>query len=268
MSTRSSSRILRVARGSQLYGSDYGGTTLGPFKTVFTLTKVEKRETRPDVPYFMWWKYWGTSLVNKAFKEQIWGIKPNHLAVIETAYAGKRKGVRLIEQGREALKMVWNSARFPDIVEVPQHLAFRTVAPRPDDYGENEVEMDAVSLKLSEADVPVFPFDPEGGDVFDPQSEERNRQGPGGNRVRARGLAVHAELRGRGQVLGVKARVPPFAVSASHGARAAFPCSHSRRLTSGGTSGSATALPAMARAAAIPVVTAPSRHTRSIFERQ
>jgi hypothetical protein len=151
----------------QLYGSDYGGTTLGPFKTVFTLTQV-KRETGPDVPYFMWWKYWGTSLVNKAFKEQIWGIKPNHLAVIDTAYQGKWKGVRLIEGGQQALKMVWNSSRFTDLVEIPQHLAFRTVAPRPHDDGENEVEMDAISLKLSHSDTPFFPFDSQAGDVFDP----------------------------------------------------------------------------------------------------
>ncbi len=156
----------------QLYGSDYGGTTLGPFKTVFTLTQV-KRKAGPEVPYFMWWKYWGTSLVNKAFKEQIWGIKPNHLAVIDTAYAGKRKGVRLIEQGGEALRMVWNSARFPDIVDVPQHLAFRTVAPRLHGDGENEVEMDAISLKLSESNFAFFPFDAASGDQLttNPRSE-------------------------------------------------------------------------------------------------
>jgi len=156
----------------QLYGSDYGGTTLGPFKTVFTLTQV-KRLAGPDVPYFMWWKYWGTSLVNKAFKEQIWGINPNHMAVIDTAYAGKRKGVRLMERGKEALRMVWNSARFPDIVEVPQHLAFRTVAPRPNDNGENEVEMDAVALKLSNSKVAFFPFDTAQEDELktDPKSE-------------------------------------------------------------------------------------------------
>ncbi len=147
----------------QLYGSDYGGTTLGPFKTVFTLTQV-KRAKGPDVPYFMWWKYWGTSLVNKAFKEQIWGIRPNHMAVIDTAYAGKRKGVRLMERGKEALRMVWNSARFLDVVEAPQHSVFRTVAPRPNDDGENEVEMDAVVLKPSDSNVAFFPFDKGKGD--------------------------------------------------------------------------------------------------------
>jgi len=150
----------------QLYGSDYGGTTLGPFKTVFTLTQVKRLPEGPDVPYFMWWKYWGTYLVNKAFKEQIWGIHPNHMAVIDTAYAGKCKGVRLIERGKEALRMVWNSARFQDIVEVPQHLVFRTVAPRANDDGENEVEMDAVSLKLSSSPGVFFPFDEGQGDAL------------------------------------------------------------------------------------------------------
>jgi len=152
----------------QLYGSDYGGTTLGPFKTVFTLTQVKRQDGPPDLAYFMWWKYWGTSLVNKAFKEQIWGIRPNHLAVIDTAYAGKRKGVRLIEQGKEALRMVWNSSRFQDIVEVPQHLVFRTVARRDHDDGENEVEMDAISLKLSDSNDSLFPFDAQNGDEFKP----------------------------------------------------------------------------------------------------
>jgi hypothetical protein len=144
----------------QLYGSDYTGTTLGPFKAVFTLTQVKPLPGAPEkVFYFMWWKYYGTSLVNKAFKEQVWGIAPNRLAVIDTAYAGKRKGVRLLEEGKPALTMVWNSARFADVAEVPQHLAFRTVARRATDDGENDVEMNAVALKPGDSEVPHFPFD-------------------------------------------------------------------------------------------------------------
>jgi hypothetical protein len=153
----------------QLYGSDYGGTTLGPFKTVFTLTQVKPlEEGAKDVGYFMWWKYWGTSLVNKAFKEQHWGINPNHLAVVDTAYGGRLKAVRLIERGNEALRLVWNSARFHNIVEIPQHLVFRTVARRPAGNGENEIEMDAISLKRSNATDTLFPFDSQQGDEFKP----------------------------------------------------------------------------------------------------
>lgn len=153
----------------QLYGSDYTGTTLGPFKAVFTLTLVKPLgDGAPEIPRFMWWRYYGTSLLNKEFKEKVWGIVPNHLAVIETAYFGKRKGVRLLENGRSALTMVWNSARFPYVVEVPQHLVFKTVAPRSTDNGENDVEMDAVALKLGDSESTFFPFDSH-DDTFNPE---------------------------------------------------------------------------------------------------
>jgi hypothetical protein len=147
----------------QLYGSDYTATTLGPFKAVFTLAAVHPLEdsTSPSIPRFMWWRYYGTSLVNKEFKEKVWGIVPNRLAMVETAYSGKRKGVRLLEDGRAALTMVWNSARFPHIVEVPQHLAFKTVAPRHVDDGENDIEMDALALQRGDSNIPGFAFDPQ-----------------------------------------------------------------------------------------------------------
>jgi hypothetical protein len=146
----------------QLYGSDYGGTTLGPFKVVFTLTVVEPLASAkdPGVLRAMWWKYWGNSLVNKAFKEQVWGIAPNHLAVIDTAYTGKTKAVRLVEQGREALRLVWNAARFPDLVQAPSHSDFKTVARRPGSDGENQVVMDAEMCKLASRPDTFIPYDP------------------------------------------------------------------------------------------------------------
>jgi hypothetical protein len=145
----------------QLYGSDYGGTTLGPFRVVFTLTVVEPLQgaNDPKTLRVMWWKYWGNSLVNRAFKEQVWGIAPNHLAVVDTAYAGKSKAVRLIENGRDALKLVWNSARFTDLVEAPAHLDFKTVARRPGSPAENQVVMDAIVCKLGSSNDTSFPFD-------------------------------------------------------------------------------------------------------------
>lgn len=156
----------------QLYGSDYGGTTLGPFKAVFTLIFVKPFVKPRNVFRFMWWQYFGNSLVNKEFKEKVWGIAPNRLAVIETAYLGQRKAVRLLEDGRIALQMVWNSARFPHLVEVPQHLDFKTVAPARTDGGENDVVMDAISLKRGDADDVHFPFDSRDDDFyFDPTTE-------------------------------------------------------------------------------------------------
>jgi len=147
----------------QLYGSDYTATTLGPFKAVFTLASVKGD---PPGPYFMWrGPYFGTSLVNKQFKEKVWGI-PNHLAAVETAYAGKRKAVRLLEGDRVALKMMWNSARIPDLVQVPSHLAFKTVAPGRSGDGVNDVEMDAIVLKSESSDNTTFPFDQSNGDEY------------------------------------------------------------------------------------------------------
>lgn len=155
----------------QLYGSDYIGTTLGPFKSVFTLTWV-KSLTGASGAYFMWGPYFGNSLINKEFKEQVWGIRPNHLAVVETAYYGRRKAVRLLENGRTALRMAWNSARFPDLVEAQQHLVFKTVAPSRTDNGENDVELGAISLKRGDANGFDFPFDGRDDDFDVDQTSE------------------------------------------------------------------------------------------------
>ena len=157
----------------QLYGTDYSATTLGPFKVVFTLTVVKPLPDDKDQASLrvMWWKYWGNSLVNRAFKEQIWGIKPNHLAVIETAYAGPLKAVRLIEQGQEALRLVWNSARSSDLREVPAHLDFKTVARRPGSPAENPVLMDAILCKLASRSDTFIPFDPTQGDCYQPAAD-------------------------------------------------------------------------------------------------
>ena len=147
----------------QLYGSDYTATTLGPFKAVFTLASVKGEGPGP---YCMWrGPYFGTSLVNKQFKEKVWGV-PNHLAAVETAYAGKRKAVRLLEGDRVALKMMWNSARIPDLVQVPSHLVFKTIAPGRSDDGVNDVEMDAIVLKSESSDNTTFPFDQSNGDEY------------------------------------------------------------------------------------------------------
>jgi hypothetical protein len=165
------------AKGSyawvQLYGSDYRGTTLGPFKAVFTLTSVEG--DKPDAGYFMWARYFGTSLINKEFKEKVWGIVPNHLAVVETAYEGEQMAVCLLEEGRPALRMRWNSARFPDrVLATREGITFKTVAPGRTDSGENEIELGAVVLKHPHSDDDRFTFDDGDGDdqfYFDPSTE-------------------------------------------------------------------------------------------------
>jgi hypothetical protein len=149
----------------QLYGSDYVGTTLGPFKAIFNLVRLTDDPTT-KLPRFIWWLYYGTSLVNKEFKEQVWGIKPNRLAAIETAYAGRRKAVRLLEKGQPALEMVWNSARFEHLVEAARYFKFQTVAtaPRHNNNGENEVELGVIQLKRGDAHRFDFPYQEAEGD--------------------------------------------------------------------------------------------------------
>jgi hypothetical protein len=155
----------------QLYGSDYAGTTLGPFKAVFTLTLVKGEKS--DVGYFMWARYFGTSLINKEFKEKVWGIVPNHLAVVETAYTGDRMAVCLLEEGRPALRMTWNSARFPDRVHATRKgITFKTVAPGRMDNGENDIELGAIVLQHPNSDDDRFSFDGSDDDFyFDPSTD-------------------------------------------------------------------------------------------------
>lgn len=154
----------------QVYGVDYGGTTLGPFKAVFTMAVVEGK-LAPPVMYYRWWRYYGNSLVNKEFKENVWGVRPNHLASIETDFTGKRQAVALIENGRVALRMTWNSARFPDLETSGHYLPFKSVVAGRADGGENDVELGALALKRGDADATDFPFDGR-DDVFilDPRS--------------------------------------------------------------------------------------------------
>ncbi len=153
----------------QLYGSDYRGTTLGPFKAVFTLTSVVG--AKPEVAYFMWARYFGTSAINKEFKEKVWGIVPNHLAVVETDYEGRQKAMCLLEEGRPAVRMMWDSARVPGLDQATRNgVTFKTVAPGRADSGENEIELGAIVCTRAGND--QFPFDEKYDEFyFDPSTE-------------------------------------------------------------------------------------------------
>jgi hypothetical protein len=165
------------AKGShawvQLYGSDYRGTTLGPFKAVFTLTLVEGE--KQDVAYFMWARYFGTSAINKEFKEKVWGIVPNHLAVVETDYEGRQKAMCLLEEGRPAVRMMWDSARVPGLDQATRNgVTFKTVAPGRADSGENEIELGAIVCTRSGND--QFPFNEEYDEFYLDASTELGRE--------------------------------------------------------------------------------------------
>ena len=171
---RVNDNLLPDARGTralvQIYGVDYGGTSLGPLKAVFTMVLVEGKLKFP-VLYYRWWRYFGNSILNKEFKETVWGVRPNHLAGIETDFTGKRQAVTLVENGRTALRMIFNLARFPDVETSGHYLPFKSVAGARSDGGENDVELGALALKRGDVDTLDFPFDGREDEFFlDPAS--------------------------------------------------------------------------------------------------
>jgi hypothetical protein len=166
------------AKGShawvQLYGSDYRGTTLGPFKAVFTLTLVEG--VKPEVAYFMWARYFGTSAINKEFKEKVWGIVPNHLAVVETDYEGRQMAMCLLEEGRPAVRMMWDSARVSGLEQATRGgVTFKTVAPGRADSGENDIELGARVYTHTQTGKDQFPFNEEYDEFYLDASTELGR---------------------------------------------------------------------------------------------
>lgn len=92
----------------QVWAPHYEGTTVGPIKAVLAWVAVEPpRGSDPDraqLPHVWWWWYYGDSVINDEFKRDVWGV-PAQLAVIETAYLSETKTVRLVENGRIALRL-------------------------------------------------------------------------------------------------------------------------------------------------------------------
>ena len=86
-----------------------------------------------------WWWYYGSSVINQEFKQDVWGI-PNELASVETLYDGPVKQVRLLENGRQAVRMQLDTAAVEPTAR-DATLLFRTVARRTTDDGENAIEI-------------------------------------------------------------------------------------------------------------------------------
>jgi hypothetical protein len=128
----------------QIWAPDYGGTTVGPIKALYGAIYVAPRRhcrhEHPDAAsHLFWWWYYSNSSTNHEFKRDVWGI-PNQLAAIETAYLTHTKEVRLLEDGRPALRLRLDTAAAQRIDGV-ETLAFQTVAQRAHDDGENPVEL-------------------------------------------------------------------------------------------------------------------------------
>jgi len=93
----------------QIWAPDYGSTTVGPIKAVFTSIRVSARRTCPpshkDLEHWWFWWYYGNSVVNQQFKREVWGILNNELGVIEHLFDAPTKTVRLLEKGQVALRL-------------------------------------------------------------------------------------------------------------------------------------------------------------------
>ena len=91
-----------------IWAPDYAGFCLGALKSVFATIAVQPRPTCPEghaaVPHVCWWWYYGNSVVNHEFKRDVWGV-PNQLGSLEMLYRGNTKSVRLLENGRVALRL-------------------------------------------------------------------------------------------------------------------------------------------------------------------
>jgi hypothetical protein len=105
---------LRAARDTDgtaqvtIWAPDYAGTAVGPIRAVFATIQVEPRGDCPrrhrGLAHYWWWWYYGNTPVNHEFKRDVWGI-PNELGAIEQTYESDLKGVRLLHEGRVALRL-------------------------------------------------------------------------------------------------------------------------------------------------------------------
>ena len=191
-------RALHVTPGKawiDIWVPDYGGVGVGPIKSVFAAIVVRPRPTCPAshaaLPHTCWWWYYGNSVVNQEFKRETWGVE-NQLAVVETAYRGDTKSVRLLENGRMALRLklgardhwkwmimkkdpedVAYDAIDKRLAEISRAITkgtkraagapeapftFVSVANRKTDDGENEVELIGAKILGSRSDTAI-PYD-------------------------------------------------------------------------------------------------------------
>jgi uncharacterized protein with NAD-binding domain and iron-sulfur cluster len=94
----------------RIWATSYGGTTVGPIRTVYSLVHVRPRrecrknekDEKPD--HWWWWWYFGDSAVNQEFKRDVWGVA-NELAPVEMSFLTGTKIVRVLENGGTALRI-------------------------------------------------------------------------------------------------------------------------------------------------------------------
>ena len=128
-----------------IWAPDYAGTTVGPIKAVFASIWVEPRATcptrhrDPKLPHFWWWWYYGNSVVNSEFKRDVWGI-PNELGMLEMTYQTPMKAVRLLHEGRMALRLRADLSKTPDEwIMLSEEELDKLVKGNPDKKKESEI---------------------------------------------------------------------------------------------------------------------------------
>jgi hypothetical protein len=139
-----------------IWAPDYVGCTIGPIKVVCLACW-----TKPlGLFRFTWWHYYGNSPTNHEFKASVWGLK-NELAAVELSYDGPWKSARVLQDGRAALTMAWDTSRLQDAEEGPANgfepSRFLSISQRKHDSGENEVWLRLRRLRNAQGH--VFPFD-------------------------------------------------------------------------------------------------------------
>ena len=128
---------------AQIWAPQYGGTGVGPVEAVYGVIYVQPLRTCKvsddrDLQHLWWWWYYGIAPLNHEFKGHVWGV-PSQLAALETSYGETTKEVRLLENGRTALRLRFDTAAVAPLRDVPAQVQFMTVARRATDDGENLV---------------------------------------------------------------------------------------------------------------------------------
>jgi NAD(P)-binding Rossmann-like domain/Flavin containing amine oxidoreductase len=134
-----------------VWATSYGGTSLGPVRSVHGMVAVHPRreckqvekDAKPD--HWWWWWSYGDSILNQEFYRDVLGVR-NEFAAIEMSYLTDKKVVRLLEDGGTALR-IRASVPLPNdkrprpaavnAAQPPADARVRLVARRPHDDGEN-----------------------------------------------------------------------------------------------------------------------------------
>jgi len=132
----------------RIWATSYGGTSLGPIRSVHALVAVNPRREckqfekaeKPD--HWWWWWSYGDSALHQEFSRDVLGV-PSELAAIEMSYLTDKKAVRLLENGGTALRITstlpGDSQRTAETTSAAPHTdaRVRLIARRAHDDGEN-----------------------------------------------------------------------------------------------------------------------------------